>query len=154
MRQGPLERDINIAVNGQFLVRNLHQERSFMAMLISHSRGTCLIAWSNVEYVHCPPKELPRPKALVFSHPREKLPSHPREMHSIARASVANADLKATVHLLVGTYMVTILVGKNLPFSPDSSGSGWAATVATYCPGRMAEHLQSKSTGGFYRPEW
>ena len=43
MRQVPLERDINIAINGQFLVRNLHQERPFMAMLISRCRGTCLI---------------------------------------------------------------------------------------------------------------
>ena len=30
----------------------------------------------------------------------------------------------------------------------DSSGSCWATTVATYCPGRMAEHSKSKSTGG------
>ena len=33
----------------------------------------------------------------------------------------------------------------------DSSGSCWAATVATYCPGRMAELSKSKSMGGFYR---
>ena len=26
------------------------------------------------------------------------------------------------------------------------SGSKWAATVATYCPGRVAEHLKSEST--------
>ena len=39
-----LERDINIAVNGPFLVRNLHQEnRLFTTMLISCSTGTCLI---------------------------------------------------------------------------------------------------------------
>ena len=43
MRQVPLERDINIDVNGSFLVRNLHHERPFMSMLISCSRGTCLI---------------------------------------------------------------------------------------------------------------
>ena len=28
-----------------------------------------------------------------------------------------------------------------------------AATVATYCPGRMAEHPKPKSTGGFYHPD-
>ena len=38
--------------------------------------------------------------------------------------------------------------------SSDSSGSWWAATVATYCPGRMAEHSNSKSTGGFAQVEW
>ena len=37
--------------------------------------------------------------------------------------------------------------------SSDSSGSWWAATVATYCPGRMTEHLKSKSTGGFYQAD-
>ena len=49
MRQVPLEHDINITANGQFLVRNLHQEQPFMAMMISHSRGTCL---TNVGVVH------------------------------------------------------------------------------------------------------
>ena len=34
------------------------------------------------------------------------------------------------------------------------TGSWWAATVAAYCPGRMAEHPESKSTGGFLGPEW
>ena len=43
MRQVPLECVIIFAVNGPFLVRNLHQERPFMAILISRSRGTCLI---------------------------------------------------------------------------------------------------------------
>ena len=31
-----------IAINGLFLVRNLHQELPFMAMLIPRSTGTCL----------------------------------------------------------------------------------------------------------------
>ena len=35
--------------------------------------------------------------------------------------------------------------------SSDSFGSWWAATIAAYCPGRMAEHLKSKSTGGFHQ---
>ena len=43
MRQMPLEQDINIAVNGPSLVVNLRQERLFMAMLISRSRGIFLI---------------------------------------------------------------------------------------------------------------
>ena len=43
MRQVPLKCDINIAVNGQFLVCNLHQEWPFIAMLILRSKGTCLI---------------------------------------------------------------------------------------------------------------
>ena len=44
MRQVPLERDINIAVNCLFLVLNLQQERPFMAMSISRSRRTYLIS--------------------------------------------------------------------------------------------------------------
>ena len=35
--------------------------------------------------------------------------------------------------------------------SSDSIGSWWAATIAAYCPGRMAEHLKSKSMGGFHQ---
>ena len=34
--------------------------------------------------------------------------------------------------------------------SSDSSGSWWAATVATYCPDRMTQLLKPKSTGGFH----
>ena len=43
MRQVPLEHDINIAVNGPFWVEVANQEHPFTAMLISRSRGTCLI---------------------------------------------------------------------------------------------------------------
>ena len=35
----------------------------------------------------------------------------------------------------------------------ESSLGWWAATVATYCPSRTAEHPKSKSTGDFYRPD-
>ena len=35
--------------------------------------------------------------------------------------------------------------------SSDSSGGWWAATVASYCPGKMAEHPKLKSTGDFYQ---
>ena len=44
MRQVPLECEINITINGLSLARNLDQERPIMAILISHSRGTCLIS--------------------------------------------------------------------------------------------------------------
>ena len=37
--------------------------------------------------------------------------------------------------------------------SSDSSGSWWAATVATYCPGRVTEHPKCKSTGGYNHPD-
>ena len=43
MRQVPLERDINIAINGPFWVEVANPEHPFTAMLISRSRGTCLI---------------------------------------------------------------------------------------------------------------
>ena len=43
MRQVPLERDINIAINDPFWVEVANQEHPFTAMLISRSRGTCLI---------------------------------------------------------------------------------------------------------------
>ena len=35
--------------------------------------------------------------------------------------------------------------------SSDSSGSWWAAKVATYCPDRMTELPKPKSTGGFHQ---
>ena len=38
----PLERDINIAVNGPFWGEVMNPEHLFIAMLISRSRGTCL----------------------------------------------------------------------------------------------------------------
>ena len=44
MRQVPLERDINIAVNGPFKVKVANPEHPFTAMFISRSRGTCLIS--------------------------------------------------------------------------------------------------------------
>ena len=43
MRQVPPERDINIAINGPFWVEVANPEHPFTAMLISRSRGTCLI---------------------------------------------------------------------------------------------------------------
>ena len=43
MKQVPLECDINIAVNGCSGFATSSQKGPFMAMLISHSRGTCLI---------------------------------------------------------------------------------------------------------------
>ena len=43
MRQVPLERDINIAVNGFSGFPTSTQKGLFMAMLMSRSRGTCLI---------------------------------------------------------------------------------------------------------------
>ena len=46
MRQVPLERDINIAVNGCSGFTTSTQKGPFMAMLISLSRGTYLIAFS------------------------------------------------------------------------------------------------------------
>ena len=42
MGQVPLERDINIAVNGSFWVEVANTEHPFTAMLIPRSRGTCL----------------------------------------------------------------------------------------------------------------
>ena len=43
----------------------------------------------------------------------------------------------------------------NIPLtcSFDSSGSWLAATLAIYCPGKMAEPPKSKSTGGFNHPD-
>ena len=43
MRQVPLERDINIAINGPLWVGVANPEHPFTAMLISRSGGTCLI---------------------------------------------------------------------------------------------------------------
>ena len=54
-------------------------------------------------------------------------------------------------------YRVTIPCGNNPWPRGDGSGtlgSWWAATVATYCPSRMAQQPKSKSTGGFYHTEW
>ena len=47
---------------------------------------------------------------------------------------------------------MTRFLGNNLPLTWFRQfRSCWAATVATYCPGRMAEHSKSKSLGGCYR---
>ena len=50
MRQVPLESDGNIAVNGLFLVCNLHQERAIYSNVLSGSRGTCLIFYVGVYF--------------------------------------------------------------------------------------------------------
>ena len=53
-----------------------------------------------------------------------------------------------------GHYSMTILHGKNsCSLGSHSSGSWWAVTVATYCPGNMANHPKSKSTGGGYQAD-
>ena len=36
---------------------------------------------------------------------------------------------------------------------PPGLGSWWAATVATYCPGRMGKHPKSQSPGDFNHPD-
>ena len=46
--QVPLERDINIVVNGCSGFATSTQKGPFTAMLILHSRGTCLIDHSNI----------------------------------------------------------------------------------------------------------
>ena len=67
MRQVPLERDINIAVNGCSGFASSSQKRPFMAMLISCSRGTCLIL--NVITFCTLPLITPCP-AGISRHPR------------------------------------------------------------------------------------
>ena len=51
MRQVTIEHDINIAVNGCSGLATSTQKGPFMAMLISHSGGTCLISYSNLSTV-------------------------------------------------------------------------------------------------------
>ena len=41
MKQVPLERDIDIAVNGCYVLATSAQKGTFAAMMISRSRGTC-----------------------------------------------------------------------------------------------------------------
>ena len=49
IRQVPLERDINIALNGPFWVEVANPEHPFMAMLISRSRGTYnILVWRKI----------------------------------------------------------------------------------------------------------
>ena len=51
-------------------------------------------------------------------------------------------------------YKGTIQVSKNFRrLSSRTSGSWWAATAATYCPGRMAEYTQNCVNGRFL-PTW
>ena len=59
MRQVPLERDINIAINGCSGFATSTQKGPFTAMLISHSRGTYLIGcriivgiWKSILVMH------------------------------------------------------------------------------------------------------
>ena len=53
MRQVPLELDINIAVNCPFWLEVANPEHPFTAMLISHSRGTCIILQTMVYCCKC-----------------------------------------------------------------------------------------------------
>ena len=52
MRPVPLERDIHIAVKDPFLVEVANPEHPFTAMLISCSRGTCLIWGPGLDFTH------------------------------------------------------------------------------------------------------
>ena len=54
------------------------------------------------------------------------------------------------IHFLSTEWHVS-LVKTSRWLSSDSSGSWWAAPVAPYCPGRMAEHPKFKSMGGFHQ---
>ena len=91
MRQVPLERDINIVVNGPFLVRNLHQERLFMAMFIS--RGTCLIGSARSDSEPLPTMTTPRPRrclSSISSHTgSEAAPSIPTMAAKVWRGGAA-----------------------------------------------------------------
>ena len=60
MRQVPLERDINIAVNGPLWMEVANPEHPFTAMLISLSRGTCLIVESQLKVWAAPPPSCSR----------------------------------------------------------------------------------------------
>ena len=51
MRQVPLERDINISVNGRFWDEVANPEHPFTAKLISRSKGICLIGFRATEVV-------------------------------------------------------------------------------------------------------
>ena len=63
----PLKCDIKIARNGPFLVEVANQEHPFKAMLISHSRGTCLIVWF-LPLVGDGVEVLPRPVVECAAH--------------------------------------------------------------------------------------
>ena len=63
----PLECDINIAVNGRSWFATSTQKGPFMAMLISHSRGTCLIVWF-LPLVGDGVEVLPRPVVECAAH--------------------------------------------------------------------------------------
>ena len=55
------------------------------------------------------------------------------------------------VKLPLSNYRVTHLLGKKPPV--DLVPTVQAATVAPYCPGRMAEQPKFKSTGRFYQAD-
>ena len=55
MRHVPLERDINIAVNGCSWFTTSTQKGPFTAMLISRTRGTCLIHADAVNFASAQP---------------------------------------------------------------------------------------------------
>ena len=60
MRQVPLECDINIAVNGSLEAKVAKPKHPFTAILISRSRGTCLILVRDV-----PPGLMGNPSAAM-----------------------------------------------------------------------------------------
>ena len=53
MRQVPLERDYNIAMNGPFWVEVANPEHPLTAMLISRFRGNCLIEFVEAKSAAC-----------------------------------------------------------------------------------------------------
>ena len=53
-------------------------------------------------------------------------------------------------------FRVTHLIGNKPPsrwLSSGSFGSWWATSIATYCPGKITEHLKSKTMGGCYQQD-
>ena len=66
-------------------------------------------------------------------------------------ATMLSMQKKKTIQKLTWVYRVTMVVWDLGCVDSDlqSSPGCQAATVATYCPGRMEEHPKSKSTGGF-----
>ena len=113
MRQVPLERDINIAINGPFWVEVANPEHPFTAMLISRSRDTCLTAEPTYSLLHVSGKTRTPDKYRVVYTDHQRLELEKEYQFSkyitIRRKAELAQALSLSERQVLGPYKVTAL---------------------------------------------
>ena len=96
---------------------------------------------------------LAQPDLRLSRLPRPACPDPGAASSHSLHAAVRRCLFVHTLQSEMRMYRATHLVDENLQLTSDSSGSWWAGTVATYCPGRMEEIPKPKSMGGFHKQD-